>query len=185
MRTSSVKRQPPEILELIGKLRAAGKTIDEILAKLQELELEQPVSRTALGRHIKEIDGIREHIGKSRTIAQALIEKLGDGPDMRTARLNIELLHSMILKLLVTEEGQVLEIDGKAAFFLAKTLKDLAAASKSDADREKVIRDAIQKEAKKKIDQLGAAMGKAEAAGKPLSRKDILKKLHEAYGIEA
>lgn len=183
MRTSSVKRLPPEIRELIGQLRGDGRTIDEILAKLHELK--QDVSRTALGRHINKLDKVSEHLSSSRKFAEALVSRLGEGAEDKTARLNIELMNALIFKLLVTEEGQVVELDGKSAFFLAMTLKNLASASKADADREKVIREALKKEAKAKIDNIVKDMTAAEAAGKPISGDTILTKIRNVYGIEA
>ena len=53
-RRSTIKRLPKAIQERIGELREAGRTIDEILAKLAELDVE--VSRSALGRHVKALE---------------------------------------------------------------------------------------------------------------------------------
>jgi len=79
-RMSTVDRLPPEVRELIERLRGNGRTIDEILAKLRDLDAE--VSRSALGRHIKlldarkpgdlslarEISGLRQEIGQLRDL---------------------------------------------------------------------------------------------------------------------
>ena len=55
-RPSTIQRLPTEVRELIAELREEGRTIDEVLEKLRELRLD--VSRSALGRHVKQLDAI-------------------------------------------------------------------------------------------------------------------------------
>lgn len=143
-RPSTIDRLPPEIREEIGRLRTRGRTIDEILGKLRELDVD--VSRSALGRHVKQLDQIGEELRRSRAIAEQLVERLGDAPESRTARLNIELMHSLVLKCLVGEDGAVVELDGKEAMFIATALQKLAQASKQDVEREQKIREAVKAE---------------------------------------
>ncbi|MDA8049978.1 MAG: DUF3486 family protein [Rhodospirillales bacterium] len=141
MRPSSVARLPDEIRGLIGKLRGQGRTIDEIMARLREMDAE--VSRSALGRHVKGLDALGEKMRRSRAVAEALVRELGEAPESRTARLNIELLHSAILDVFMkAADGEEIEESGQAALagdpqgamLLAKALDHLARASKGNVE---------------------------------------------------
>ncbi|MGH6909921.1 MAG: phage protein Gp27 family protein, partial [Phenylobacterium sp.] len=87
-RPSTIDKLDPKLRGLIGELRDKGHTIDEILTKLRELDVD--VSRSALGRKVKQIDSIREMLKHSRDAAESIIKALGDGPENKTGRLNIE-----------------------------------------------------------------------------------------------
>ena len=148
-RPSSIDRLPPEVKSLIGALRQGGRTIDEILAKLGELDVE--VSRSALGRHIQTLATVGEKIQRSRDLALALTERFGDQPDNQMARLNLELLHNIVFDTInATEEDENGEtrpmtfgpLQAKA---LAQALQSLASAEKIDADRQMKIREVAKR----------------------------------------
>ena len=103
-RNSSIDRLPSEIREKIGQLRQAGKTIDEILEKLKELDID--VSRSALGRHCKQLEEVSKSIRQSRIVAEALAKNFGDEGENKVSQVNIELMHSLILKMMVNNHGQ-------------------------------------------------------------------------------
>lgn len=160
-RPSSISRLPPEIRAEIGRLRDAGRTIDEILAHLRAMDV--AVSRSALGRHVKGMERLGEQLRRSRAVAEGLVRQLGDAPESRTARLNIELLHTAILDLFMRagegeEEG--VDEDGRAALagnpmgamMLAKALEHLTKASRHD------------QEFIEKVEARAAARAKREAA---------------------
>jgi hypothetical protein len=141
-RPSSVDKLPEEVRIEIGRLRGLGWTIDQILEHLRGL-LDQAPSRSALGRHIQGLDRLGEKMRRSRQVAEALVRELGDAPESRAARLNIELLHSAILDLhMRAAEGEEIDEFGKAtlngnpegAMMLAKALDHLTRASRSNAD---------------------------------------------------
>ncbi|MFZ2470195.1 MAG: DUF3486 family protein [Parvibaculum sedimenti] len=174
-RLSKIDRLPSELKELIGRLRDQGRSIDDILTKLQELEPDLDVSRSGLGRHVQKIDAIGSRLRESRAIAEAVIAKLGENPDNRTARLNIELMHSNLMSLLAAQDddGEAIQLDAKEAMFLAGAIKDLASAAKTDQDRELKIRQEVAKEAAKIADKvIGAAGISAEFREK--AKADIL-----------
>ncbi|MDD2870097.1 phage protein Gp27 family protein [Neomegalonema sp.] len=175
-RASSVQRLPPEIRETIAALRESGRTIDEIREKLLELEAE--VSRSALGRHVKQLDAIGAELRRSREIAEALVRRYGEAPESRTARLNIELMHALISKMMVAEDGAVVRLDPKDAMFAATAMQKLAQAAKQDADREKLIRQEF-------IQKLDAKLAEAaEEMGDAADPAEILRRIREdVYGI--
>lgn len=122
---------------MIGQLREQGHTIDEILAHLADMQTQ--VSRSALGRHIQGLDELGEKVRRSRSVAEALVRQLGDAPESRTARLNIELLHSALLDLFMGTEGDTrgqdaLKGNPEGFMFLAKALDHLGRAQKSNVD---------------------------------------------------
>lgn len=157
---SSIDRLPEAIRAEIGRLRVQGRTIDEILAHIKTMDVE--VSRSALGRHVKAQAALRERLKHSREMAMALVDRFGEQPDNQLQRLNIEMLHGIVLQTMAaTEEDD----DGEArpvtfspedAKFLAQALAQLASAQKTDTDRQLKLRAEIAK----------AAAGKAEEAMK-------------------
>ncbi len=150
-RPSTIDRQPPQIRELIGTLLEGGCTLDQILAKLGELDVD--VSRSALGRYSKRIVDLGSEMLKSRAVAEALVKHLGDQPDDKIARLNLELLHSSVFSILTTpakdENGQdvPLVLAPDAAKALSEVMRNLTTAAKNDTDRTFRIRAEAKKEA--------------------------------------
>lgn len=179
-RRSTVKRLPPEVRDLIGSLLDQGRTLDEILAKLRELGVDD-VSRSALGRYKRGLDKVGERIRRGREVAEALVRKLGDAPESKVTRMNVELVHSVITDLTMAAleaEGEEAEgDDAKAAkalttlnpmgaMLLAKGLDHLAKASKADADlvnrlREQARKD-VAEEVSSRLDEEVRAQGMTE-----------------------
>ncbi len=165
---SSIDRSPPEIRELIGKLRRdGGCTIDEIMAKLGELDVE--LSRSAVGRHVKKLADVGERLRESRAIAEGLVDKFGDQPDNRLARVNLELMHDMVMRVVTAEavdeetgEASPVTFGPEDVMFLSRSLQSLASAQKTDADRmEKAIKAAQEKATKDAVEKaVGAARSK-------------------------
>lgn len=160
---SSIDKLPVEVRELIGRLREQGATIDDILAKLGELDVE--VSRSALGRHVKGLAEVGEQLRRSREIATALVARFGDEPDNRVGRLNIELMHGLVMQAITAtaegEDGQVQAVtfSPEDTMFLARSLQSLATAQKTDTDRLLKVRVEAAKDAAKAAETVGKAKG--------------------------
>src|SRR5579871_4450607 len=105
---SSIDRLPEAIREEIGRLRASNWTIDEIVTHLKLLDVS--VSRSAVGRHVKRLATLQERMRTSRDLALALVDRFGDQPDNRLARLNLELMHSVVMQTITAaaedEDGE-------------------------------------------------------------------------------
>ena len=154
---SSIDRLPEEIRAQIGHLRVQGRTIDEIVDHLKGMDVD--VSRSALGRHVKSMAALRERLQNSRNIATALVGQFGDQPDNKLQRLNIELMHGIVMQTITAtsepdENGETAPITfaPEDAMFLARALKELASAQKTDSDRNILLRRELAKEATKKLD---------------------------------
>jgi hypothetical protein len=161
-RPSKIDRLPPEVREEIGRLRANGRSIDEILAKLRELEAD--VSRSALGRHVQRLDQLGEKLRRSRAMAEGLARGLGERPADEVTRANIELMHDALFNLLqdaaLAEDGE----EGEGADIRAMVRNPMGA---------KLIAEALERLTKasrgnvqfvEQIEQRVAARSKAEAA---------------------
>lgn len=182
-RPSKIDRLPAEIRDKIGALRRDGRSIDEILSVLRQLDVD--VSRTGLGRHVHRIDKIGARLRESRAAAEAIMARLGETPDNRTARLNIELMHANLQQLVAgNDDGEPVALDPQGAMLLARAIKDLAAAAKTDVDRELRVRKEFADKAAEVLDQAEAAVTGAQATGRPLDPVEVLRKIREdVYGI--
>ena len=191
-RQSKVRRLPPEIREKIGALIDQGRSLDEIKAALDQLGAD--VSRSALGRYKQHLDRVGEKLRRSREVAEALVAKLGAGPESKTLRLNVEMLQGLILDLALNanEDGQDGEggerkpvtLDAQDAMWLSKALDHLARASKSDAELVGKIREQAAREAQAKLDKaVDAATG--EARREALTPEQALDRVKAYYRGEA
>jgi hypothetical protein len=170
-RPSSIDQLPDEIKSEIGRLRTQGCTIDQILEHLRLLVGGKPtVSRSALGRHVQGLDRVAEQIRRSRDIATALVQELGETPESETARLNIELMHTAILDLrLKAGAGEGVDADGKAALdgnpmgimMLSKAIDHLASAQKRNADFQKMVELRVAEKTKAAVAAAVAKVTKA------------------------
>lgn len=160
---SSIDRLPAELRELIGKLRREGRTINEIHAKLAELEAD--VSRSAVARHVKSLAHVQQRMRESREVANALVSQLGKEPDNKLAQANIELMHSVVMQTLTAaeedEDGNLKPVvfDPKEAMFLASALSSLSSAAKTNDDRIRKARDDERAESAKKAGNAAKAKG--------------------------
>ncbi len=164
---SSIDRLPEEIRAEVGRLRLQGRTIDEILAHLKSLDVE--VSRSALGRHVKGLAALRERMHQSREMATALVSQFGDQPDNKIQRLNLELMHGIILQALTAtdedEDGEIKPVtfNPQEAKYLAESLAKLASAEKTDADRTLKLRAAAKREAVAEVEKVAKQEGLSKA----------------------
>ena len=193
---SKVKKLPPEIRELISELHNTHSwTLDEIASALRDLaggkrptlpgalppELAEPPavdpdalpSRSGLHRHIQGLDRLADRMQRSRAVAEALVRKLGDAPEDRTARLNIELMHSAILDLFMSsepgEDGEPagpVSLDPESAMLLAKALKDLSSARNNDAALVLKLREQAEKKTKDAAAKAVETMGREKGLSK-------------------
>lgn len=180
---SKVDLLPGPLREGVAKLWESGRyTLEQIAGHLGDLaagrrnmlpaELDVAVSippeavpsKSSLGRHVQGLSAIAEKLQRSRAVAEALVEKLGDAPESRAAALNIELMHTVVLDLIMAaedakarqgdEDGPVgLLFDPEQAMFLGRTLQALAGAKKADADLTMTLRRELAKQMAAKLDE--------------------------------
>lgn len=173
-RASSITKLPVKVREKIGALREQGRTIDEILEHLEKLDVD--VSRSALGRHLKKQKQVAGQIIRARQMAEAISSKFDGSESGKVARVNIELLHSMMVPLMIGgDDGETVVLTATDAMRIATTLEKLSKASKIDVDRELKIRAEAEKDALKKaadiVDTTAKEKGLSTEMAEELKRK--------------
>ena len=173
-KTSTIRRLPPEVRDRIGALLDQGRTLDEILAHLETMDVQ--VSRSALGRYKQSLDKVSERIRRSREVAEAIVRNQGDAPESKIPRLNIELLHGVLLDMISqlpdgTEQGEgddaqsvLLTLSPRGAMEMAKAMDHLARASKQDADLLAKLREEARAEAAQAVQDVGRKEGLSDKA---------------------
>ena len=176
---STIKRLDPEIVSLIGDLRGRGRTIDEILAKLAELNVE--VSRSALGRHVRDLHDVSAEMRDVQMYANALAKEVGDSSQSQMLDLNAQLLQANMFKLmLAAKDGEGIQLGPKDAKDFADALRSIALTRKTDLD----LIDKAEKRAAEKA-KLAAAESVTKAArAKGLSRDTVEAIRHAVLGSE-
>lgn len=179
-RPSKVDRLPAELRDLIGRLREGGRTLDEILAKLRELDAD--VGRSGLGEYLKKFDKMRERLHYSRSAAETIMAKLEEpGADDRVARFNIQSLHASVMDLLAAADGEEGGLDPKSAKLLSETLRNLVTAARGDQERNISLKKHLAEEARKAIEKIADDVA---GAGKPVDPTEVLRRIREdVYGI--
>lgn len=163
MQASSIDKLDPEIRELIGKLRIdLGWTIDEILAKLREMgKGAEKVSRSALGRHVRDLADVAQQMRDTQIYAEALAKEVGAEDEGRMLSVNAQLLQANMFRLMVAEaEGEEVQLGPKEVKALSETLRNLAQTRRTEMD---VIEKAEKRAAEKARIAAAAA---AEEVGK-------------------
>src|SRR5690606_5862247 len=103
---------------------------------------------------------------ESRAAAEAIMARLDQG-DNRLVRLNIEMMHASLMQLQAGEDGAAVTLSPQDAAFIARAIKDLTGAAKTDTDREAKIaarareeeRARIEAEQREKLQALGRRGG--------------------------
>lgn len=178
-RLSKVDRLPPELRDMIGRLREGGHTVDQILAKLRELDAD--VGRTGLAEHIAKFDKMRERLHHSRAAAESIMSRLEDaGTDDRVARLNISSLHASVMELMAVADAEDGGLDPKSAKLLSETLRNLATAAKGDQQRVIELKKHLAEEARRAVEKIAEDV----AAGGATDPQAVLRRIREeVYGI--
>ncbi|RTL99769.1 DUF3486 family protein [Ancylobacter aquaticus] len=179
-RPSKIDRLPAELRDLIGRLREGGHTIDEILAKLKELDAD--VGRSGLGEHLKKFDAMRERMHRSRAAAESIMSKLEDaGTDDRVARFNVASLHASVMELMAVADSEEGGLDPKSAKLLSETLRNLATAAKGDQQRVIDLKKHLAEEARRAVEKIAGDVAAGGAAADP---SEVLRRIREdVYGI--
>jgi len=173
---SSIDKLPEEVRAAIGRLRVQGRTLDEILAHLNALDVD--VSRSALARHVKKMATLTERMNSARNIAVALVDRFGDQPDNKLARLNLELMQSVVMQTITaavideeTGEAEPVTFQPEDVAFLARALKELASAQKTDSDRTIIVQREVLKRAATAVKDSAGEAGLSDATADFIMKK--------------
>lgn len=183
-RRSSVRALPPEILEEVNSLLTSGRaTLDEIVAHLRSLGVES-VSRSALGRHKRQLDQVLERLRESREMADAIVSRLGpDAVEGKQGRALVQLVTALTGDYMMRRlDDPEAEVEAKELMALARAVKDASQAARTSQDFELKIREEARREAEKKLDD-ATARAAAESVG--LTPEQALERVRAIYRGEA
>lgn len=162
MGTKSKIAQLPEPIRLeVDAAIKRGASIDQIVWMLKGLG--QDVSRSSVGRYSKQYADLAARQRDMQSIATTFAGEFGEADDLQ-GRLLIQLVTSIATRMVMPmAAGDEVKTDAKELHFLARALKDITSAAKTDVDREAKIRSEAIADARQKA--ATAAEGAARAAG--------------------
>lgn len=179
---------PREIQDKITELLANGFTLREIISTLQGLTLSDgdpaPVpSLAGLSRHAQKIKEMEQSSAQKMSrwvaaskMAKTWAEEIEKNPDGDVGQLNIQLLHGIASEVAMKfgeEEG----IDLSDFSILARAVKDITSASKTNQERINTIRREFAKRATANLEKA------ANQNGGALSTEKLLEIMREQYGV--
>lgn len=129
--------QDPRVKEAADEAIRRGATVDEILEVLQGLGAD--VSRSAVGRYTFRVRATMAKLREAREVAKVWADKFGSEPEGDVGQLVGQVLHAVAFQ----QASQMADADPdqddgpgpREVMFLAGALKDIASASKINADR--------------------------------------------------
>ena len=157
---STVRRNlPDEVREDLDRLIVAGKlTLDQMLAFLESKGQGGKVSRSALGRYSQSLDDVAKELRLVREMSIAMRAELEEVADGDGGRMIIESLQALLLRArmqIASEDA----LDVEEVSLLARAMKDLQAALKSNVETEMKIRDRVAREAAEAAAKVATAKG--------------------------
>ena len=165
-RPSKIDRMPQEVRDWIGRLYAQGRTLDEIIAKLRELDVDALPSRSGLHRHLQKAEEVAKELRRQSAVAEVIVRELGEADSDRQVRLNIDLMHNVIFKLTTRrdeETGELATLTPAEAMMCAKAIDHLGKAAKDQVARtiavEKRATEKAKADAAKAAEDIGKAKG--------------------------
>lgn len=176
---SSIERLDQDIVQEVTRLIKSGRTIDEITTHLRGMD--QDVSRSAVGRYVKNARKAMEDYAKAQEVAKVWVERIDAEPNGDVARLLPQMLQAVAFKTIEgMSEGEGAVSPGDL-MFMAKALQSLAGSSKTHVDIELKMRQ-VREETRR---QLLAEQNKKLDAMNPAGgiTADTKAKIREALGI--
>lgn len=170
-RQSSIKADP-RIRTAVDEALKRGCTIDAIVAQVEAIG--ETVSRSAVGRYIKDFASIASRQRDIQAVSKAFAAEFGEVDD-KQGRLLIQLANTAITGAIMPMfNDDAEELTTKSAADLARAVKDITAASKMEVEREQKIAEAAAKKAR--LEAVTAATGAARAAGASAETIDTVRR---------
>ncbi|MCL1939550.1 MAG: DUF3486 family protein [Desulfovibrionaceae bacterium] len=178
-RKSSIRTKlPPEILrELDKKLMQGALTLDALLAFIRG-RVNDPPSRSALGRYAASFNETARAMRENREYARQLAQELGpESLEGDQGRLLVEILRGLVFTAMqkrATDPDAT--FDAAEVAKIARSLKDLSHAMHLEQDFAKRIKDETRKEVEAEMRSRVEALGGAKEL-KGLSDAELEKKI--------
>lgn len=182
-RPSKIDRLPRAIREQIEELRDNGRTIEEILAHLQDMGLpdEEMPSKSAVGRHVMSLDEIADAVKRSRRNAISATAPDGQTPEGAAGRANAEMIQTLLSQRLLKQLEAGKDVDDETlanhALVLGRTVK----AEALIVSMRIALRAEIRKEEQAKMEQAVTQVAEEAEAGEKLSPQEMLERIRALY----
>lgn len=139
-RKSRIAQLEPAVKAECDRLIREGRaTIDQIVAHLRGLGVELP--RSTVGDYKKRLEGQLARYLEAQEIAGVWVAKLGEQPESQTGQLLAEMLKSLAFRSLAQmHEREEAGAEPQELMLLARALKDVAGAQKTDLDYRQRVR---------------------------------------------
>ena len=172
-RKSAISQMPDEIREAVdAAIREGRATITEITEMIRNMGGQ--ISRAAVGNYVKKANDAMERYRQARIIAEQWTDVLPENGDVaQVARQSITASALFAANMLNGEA----EIDTKSLAQLARTLKDVAASAKIDAEARQKIREELKEEL------AGELAEQVENEAGPISPERLRALIRESYGV--
>lgn len=176
---SSIKKLPQEVQQKLKELYEADATLDDIHEAIVDFLEEmdgawQPPSRSAIHRDRQNYEATAAKMREAREMAQAVATELGEIPEDKTGQLLIDMLRTLIFKVLQNKvEGEDPDVSAQDFMFLGRALKDVASASQITTRQAKEIRDDTASEAAERAAKTAAERGLTKETAEAI-KKNIL-----------
>ena len=132
-RKSSIRKLPPKLRdELDAMVRDGRLTIDAITEFVRSAGA--PVSRSAVGRYVKNYEEQIADYRKTQELAKVLVGELSDNPQGDVGRLASELLKLQVLRGLESLRAEGKELPPEQTMLLSAALRNAGSFDKSNAD---------------------------------------------------
>ncbi|MEL7784072.1 phage protein Gp27 family protein [Citromicrobium bathyomarinum] len=134
---SSIDKLEPEVRELIAHLRIdKGYTIDEVKRAVEaEIGKERAPSRSALGRHVRQLADVSADLRETQVYAEALAKEAGGKTGTQLLDMNTQLLQANMFKLMLAEkDGEGIQLGPKEAKEFSEALRNVALARKNSLE---------------------------------------------------
>lgn len=175
-RKSSITRMDPRIRAAVdAAIRDGRATIADIVGLVNDLGGQ--VSKSSVGRYKQSVEAQMEHYRQAQALAKTWAEQLPENGDV--SQLTRQILSVLAFRA-ANDMSDGETIEGQEVSFLARAMKDIAAATKTDIEARTKIREAMAKEAVAKVEAVETEV----RAGKRVLDADTLKRIREEiYGI--
>lgn len=132
-RKSSIDQLDPRLRDELDRLiRDRRFTIDAILAHMQQMGA--PLKRSAIGDYKKRSEERLARYREAQEVAGTWVRSLGESPDSKTGQLLAELLKTVAFRTLADMQDSDAGAEPEELMLLARALKDMAGAQKTDLE---------------------------------------------------
>lgn len=178
-RRSTLTQLDEPIQAEVARLVRAGWTIDDIKAQLAQLGAD--VSRSAVGRHVKNAREVMKRYTDAQEISKGWAEQVRDEPNGDVARLLWQMLSGLAFKTVDDMGVSTNPVKPMDLMLLSKMIKDLNASTKDGLSIAKTRAEA-QAQAKRELlaEQASKLDAMPAAAGVTATTKAAIR---EALGI--